>query len=178
MSVWKTETDVQAIEVHGSDTTPAFQVGEASRLTSLGGNATEWPHAGQGTAATPPWHYLVVAVDADGRASAGGVELPAGIEDLTLRKVSAGTEIELIWTAVKQSMDGDRLSVAGYDLHGRASALPRTEVGPSNLLVSDIPDSGSTVGSVTRSVTVPLPPDAFFTYQVLAKDHHDTKSVW
>jgi hypothetical protein len=174
-SVWGTDTTVQGVKVYGSDVGPAFPTDSDHLLADLPGSATSWSHTGQGSAGSARWHYLVVATDVNGEVSASGVELPAGIDDLDLRKAGGGSEIEMTWTKVTESMDGDRLAIASYDLYGRNEVLPREQITPGDLVAGDIPEDGF---GTTRSVTVPMPGASIFTYQMLAKDHHGTQAVW
>ncbi|RMG44511.1 MAG: hypothetical protein D6718_09920 [Acidobacteria bacterium] len=181
-TVWGTDTTLQSIEVHGSTSGPKFPVDATTLLASLPETATEWIHENQGapdqpSPGAPNWWYVVVAVDTKGQASAGGVELPGPVDDLIVQRLDATQELELSWSPVTTTMTVSGQSwplwIAGYNLYGRNSILPRRDTGPANLLQADIPQSNRTI--TTR---VPLPGDAIFTYQVLAEDVHGTESVW
>ncbi len=172
-TVWGTGTTLTAIEVYGSTAGPAFALTPGNRLASLGATAAQWTHPGQGTAASNPrWYYSVVAVDSGGLRSSGGDELPDGIADLRVQRLSA-SQLRLAWSEVTQAVDGRPLEIASYNLYGRASNLPRSACGDANRLIADIPPAGGTV-----EVTVSTPAGAYYTWQVLAEDWHGSEAVW
>lgn len=174
LTVWGIETSLSAIEVYGSTNGPAFPLTPANRLASLGPGASQWTHAGQGSASpNPRWYYSVVAVDSTGLRSAGGDELPDGIADLRVARAAAGSEVRLTWPAVTGTIDGRPLEIAGYNLYGRPSTLPRAACGDANRLVADIPPAAGTV-----EATLTMPAGAYYTWQVLAEDWHGGEAVW
>ncbi|MBP7621643.1 MAG: fibronectin type III domain-containing protein, partial [Gemmatimonadales bacterium] len=161
-------TSVQRYEVHGSSMSPRFPVNASTLLPPAPGLATNWNHEDQGYLTSEDWYYLVVAVDAEGETSAGGIELPAAVSDLRVRRT--GGQLALSWTAVSSTMEGDDrpLTISAYNVYGRNSVLPRTECGPVNRLLQT-PSPGA---------YVPEPSGSLYTYQVLAEDSHGTESVW
>ncbi|UCF66906.1 MAG: hypothetical protein JSV80_14140 [Acidobacteriota bacterium] len=171
-TVWGIDTTVLDVRVHGSDQTPAYVTNDANKLADLPGSATSWTHGGQAVPDGVTRYYLVIARNGTGQWSASGVELPAAVEDLALERLGA-SELSLHWGPVTGTMDGRRLEIAGYNVYGRNSVLPRTEASEANLLQGSVPPSPGTV-----TTTLPLPGEAFFSYQVLAFDHHATESVW
>ena len=172
-TVWGTGTTLTAIEVYGSTAGPAFALTSGNRLASLGPTAAQWTHGGQGTVApNPRWYYSVVAVDSTGLRSAGGDELPDGIGDLRVSRLSA-SQLRLSWSEVERAVDGRPLEIFSYNLYGRASNLPRSACGDANRLLADIPPAGGTV-----EVTLSTPAGSYYTWQVLAEDWHGSEAVW
>ncbi|MDH3284642.1 MAG: hypothetical protein OEQ13_07870, partial [Acidobacteriota bacterium] len=172
-SAWGVGTTVANIEVYASSSGPAFTTDMSTLLTNpaLSGTATEYTHDLE-PSDPPNWYYLVTAIDSAGERSASGVELPAPIEDLLVDK--SGGNLVFTWSAISTTMDsppdGPRsLKIVGYNLYGRNSVLARTDAGSANVIQQGI--SGT-------SVSIPTPPDAFFTYQLVAEDSHGSESVY
>lgn len=172
-TVWDKESTVTGTEVHGSDTHPGFLLSSGSLLAELGASASSWIHENKGEVAEPVWYYLVVNIDADGQRSAAGVELPAPVDDLRVEHLTATSELRLTWSAIHEAMTGERMTITGYNVHGRDGTLERTQCGPANLLVEGVPQSRDEV-----TVDLPRPADTYYTYQVLAVDAHGTEAVW
>jgi hypothetical protein len=171
-SVWGLDTALTAFEVYGSSERADFPTNSSTRLATLGAGVTEWTH--ELLPATPPnWRYLVVAVDADGLESSAGADFPAPVEDLRLEK--NGSTLFFRWTAVGGGMNGAQGAiVSGYNLYGRATVLPRAETSidnqraffPQGIVGTELLGSDA------------LPPEGFFSYQLLSVDAHGTEAVW
>ncbi|MFN7966113.1 MAG: C25 family cysteine peptidase [Acidobacteriota bacterium] len=173
-TVWGTATSAASVEVYGNQTGPVFAIDVAHRIGTAAGTATQFIHANQFPSTTGNWYYLIVTIDGSGQRSAAGTELPDGIPDLRLQK-QAGNQLRLTWSPIAQSLpypgqsSGHRLRVTGYNVYGQAGNLPRSSCSAGNRRASDL---------VTSDVTLPAPPDAYYTYQVLAKDSYGSEAVW
>lgn len=171
-SVWGIDTSVSGYEVFGSSERADFPTNSSTRLASLPAGSTEWTHELQ--ASTPPtWRYLVVAIDAEGLASASGADFPAPVRDLRVER--EGNTLFFRWTAVGGGMNGaPGVAVSGYNLYGRPDVLPRSSTSVDNqraFFPQGVPGS-ELLGSDA------LPGEVFFTYQLLSIDSHGTEAVW
>lgn len=166
-TVWGVDTTVTSVEVHGSQSGPVFPIDGTTLLATLSGTTNNWTHAGA-QSGTARWYYSVVAIDGGGLKSAGGDELPGGIETLRVQKLNA-TQLQLSWDPLRTAINGKRLRIAAYNVYGRASVLPRKDCAAANRLVTD---------TTATSATLPLPAGNLFTYQVLGKDSYGGESVY
>lgn len=173
-TVWGIATSAASVEVYANQAGPVFAIDVAHRIGTTAGTATQFIHPNQYPSTTGNWYYLLVTIDGSGQRSAAGTELPDGIGTLKLQK-QAGNQVRLSWTAVAQSLpypgqsSGHRLRVTGYNIYGQAGNLTRANCTPANRRASDV---------VTTEITLPIPVESYYTYQVLAKDSYGSEAVW
>ncbi len=168
ISVWGTGTSVSKVEVYGSQSGPVFALDAATKRGEVAAPGTSWVHTGQGASGSGRWYYTVVAVDAQGRRSAGGDEALQGIDSLTVERL-AGPQDRLRFTPVTKNLDDRPARVARYNLYGRASVLGRADCAPANRL--------ATCTACTEFVRAE-PAGTFYTWQVLAEDSYGGESIW
>jgi hypothetical protein len=173
-TVWGIATSAASVEVYANQAGPVFAIDVAHRIGTTAGAATQFIHANQYPSTTGNWYYLLVTIDGSGQRSAAGTELPDGIGNLKLQK-QAGNQVRLSWTAVTQSLpypgqsSGHRLRVTGYNVYGQAGNLTRANCTPANRRASDV---------VATEITLTIPVESYYTYQVLAKDSYGSEAVW
>lgn len=162
---------ISAIKIY-RNTVPDFIPSDTNLITDppLGPDTTSYTDAGA-YSSPENYYYLVQSIDVDGNPSGVGREVPAAIEDMTIKKsLTTPGNIILSWGEITTDFFGDPSIIDHYTLYGSDTKFTREDI--KNDLIPVIQDNITT----TSIEITPAGGDRY--YSVIVLDNRGNKSPY